>query len=720
MDVTCQTRYSDIRILEGTTPVARYTSGLTLFDEGLSGGHWLHRYWSPIGRIEPDPVLRGPALHNSAFGLEVDGQSLHHGWQWVGAEEPPAARAGQKHVAVTLQHESRPVTVRVHTVVDGTPLLMRWLEIENTGEQPAALSQVWVWSGRVFPCQVGENYWGPYSKYHTAHGDYTVGYFVDNKHSSEGHFQWQPVGRQALEITEDTGASGWGHPICYLRDGQAGNIFVAQLAWSGNWKLRVERHDNRIGDPDESEELIYLRIGPWAPGPMRVLEPGERISTPAVHLGGMAGDLTDMVQALHEHQRRSVILEPPAGGANLISYNHWSYMKHEMSEERLLREIDIAADAGAEVFTIDAGWYGSVSQDWHMVGRWRPGDRLPRGFKPIWEHARRRGLKCGLWVWIEGASQDSPIIQEHPDWLLERDGERINNHLDLAKPEVAAWVEAEIVRIVQEYDIDLFRLDYNITPGEGGYNLRHGFAENTIWRHYEAMYGIWERVRQRFPNLILETCAGGGKRTDLGTVSRFHFTWISDYCLSPRSVRMLNGMLLALAPELTVRMVGAGMNACLGGDLDLQLRHIILAGNPCLSGLWPTPEDANPVAEERVRHAAGLFKEHVRPLIRMCRVYHHTPEIGGLQPTGWYAVEYAAPDASKAIAGVFRLAGEAESEYRLKLRGLAHAGRYQVYFDNAAETVKASGRELMEEGLVVHLLTPMSSELVIATVLKAD
>ena len=37
------------------------------------------------------------------------------------------------HVVVELRHAVRPITVRVHTVLDGTPILTRWLEIINTG-----------------------------------------------------------------------------------------------------------------------------------------------------------------------------------------------------------------------------------------------------------------------------------------------------------------------------------------------------------------------------------------------------------------------------------------------------------------------------------------------------------------------------------------------------------------------------------------------------------
>jgi len=352
--------------------------------------------------------------------------------------------------------------------------------------------------------------------------------------------------------------------------------------------------------------------------------------------------------------------------------------------------------------------------DWPTVtGDWRPGGRLPNGLKPIFDHAKSRGLKCGLWVWIEAATENSKIITEHPNWLLHRDGKALNQLLDLAKPEVAEWVESEIARIVTEYEIDLFRLDYNCRPGEGGYNLRNGHMENSIWRHYEAMYGIWQRTRERFPHLILENCAGGGGRTDLGMLSQMHFTWFSDYCLAPRTVRMQNGMLLALAPELLARAYGVIMSAHLGGDIDIQLRMNFMLGNPCMSGLWPKPEDATPPAKQKVLNAVEFFKTHVRPMIRQCRVFHHTPEIRGQEPGGWCVLEYATPDASKAIIGAFRLAGEADQQRTIQPRGLSREKSYTLWLDNSRERIEITGRELVDIGVPVRLSSPMTSELLI-------
>jgi alpha-galactosidase len=701
---------TQVRCLENETPIIRYHSGLIHYEEGLTDGRWLVRNWSSIGIVDYDPIVIGPAHLNAAFGLEMDGESLHHGWIWGGMDELTAS-PGHQHVVVTLKHQIRPATIRVHTLLDGTPILNRWLEIKNTGKQPATLGSLWVWSGRVFPIQSGDREWTNAPYFTTTHSPYSLGYFVKNQGFMEGDFQWRPLGPETIQIGQDVGRSGWSHPIAYLRDEASGQIFVAQLAWSGNWAIRViPREADRPGQPQ-----LFLQAGPISTGPMRVIEPGENIETPPVHFGCMNGDLTDMVQALHEHQRRSVTLTPPAGKELLVSFNHSGCdLQENTTEINLRKQINVAAEIGADMFTIDACWNGETGQHWSLTtGDWRPAGRLPNGLEPIFAYARSKGLKCGLWCWIEAAHLQSKLIKEHPDWLLQRDGHRMNNMLDFSKPEVAQWVENDLARLIEQYKLDLYRIDYNESPGEGGYNLRHGFTENTLWRHYEAWYGILERIHQRFPNLIIENCAGGGGRTDLGMMSRTHYTWISDYNVMPRSARTLCTMMYALAPELTVRYMGTGMDAHVGGSLEMQLRIAVLSGNPCFIGLWVDKEEIRPDLRDRVRHAIEIFKRYVRPIIATCRMVHHTPINPGDQPEGWNVLEYASPDQTRAVAGLFRLAGPAAPDHTIRFRGLSRSKTYRIRHDNTGEVSIRSGVEIIERGVVVSLPSPMSSELLI-------
>jgi alpha-galactosidase len=700
-----------VRVIEQDNPIVRYNDGLMHYEESLIQGRWVVRNWSTVGIVDYDPLEYGPLHLSAAFGLELDGHSLHRGWNWGGMEEVPTSHDFQKHIVVTLNHQERPVTVYVHTLLDGTGVMTRWLEIKNQSDQPMVMSKLWVWSGRVFPIQNGHKELAVFPNLMTPHSPYSLGYYVQNTGFMEGDFQWRTIGTETLEIGQDVGRSGWGHPMAYLRDEASGQIFVIQLAWSGNWAIRVvPRGGNR--------PPLFLQAGPVSPGPMRVIDSGECFKTPSVHFGCTNGELTDMVQKLHTHQRRSVVLSSPSGRENLVSFNHSGHdLEANVTEENLRKQIDVASEVGADVFTVDACWNGEEGQSWGLTaGDWYTRGRLPNGLEPVFEYARSKGLLCGLWCWIEAGNKGSNLIKAHPDWLIQQDGISLDNQLDLARPEVAEWVEREIIRLVERYQLDVFRIDYNANPGEGGYNRRNGFIENNQMRYYENWYEILERIAKRFPNLLIENCAGGGGRTDLGMMSRTHYTWISDYNLMPRSARTLSTMMYALAPELTVRFMGTAIDAHIGGSVDLLARVAFMSGNPCISGLWRDREDFCLSLRDRVRHAMEIYKKHIRPIIRTCRVYHHTPIIIGDQPEGWCVLEYAAVDKSKIVAGLFRLAGQAETEYVLKLRGASRSKNYRVLFDNSGELVTYSGAELIGKGLTVQLSSPMSSELVIAEV----
>jgi len=145
------------------------------------------------------------------------------------------------------------------------------------------------------------------------------------------------------------------------------------------------------------------------------------------------------------------------------------------------KDIEVAAAVGAEMYVIDAGWYGNDQKSWGgSVGDWQAGSWLPNGLEPVVKYAKKQGLKFGLWVEIEAAGNSSNLKKEHPDWLLTSNGEPIVNGraLDLTKPEVARWVESEIARIIKQYKLDMYRIDHNHTLAPSGNRQFEGFTED--------------------------------------------------------------------------------------------------------------------------------------------------------------------------------------------------------------------------------------------------
>jgi alpha-galactosidase len=447
-----------------------------------------------------------------------------------------------------------------------------------------------------------------------------------------------------------------------------------------------------------------------------VIDAGETVRSPVVHLGLFHTDLDRCVQAAHSHVREVIMPAQLPGRNQRIEANHRGYICDRETEAGIKHEIDISAEVGAEMFVVDAGWYGPEPNTWaDNVGDWYAGSWLPEGLEPVVAHAHERGMLFGLWVEIESIGRAARLRQEHPDWVMTRDGQETagGRALDLANPEIARWMEEEIVRLIHRYKLDMFRLDYNTIVFEGGNRVYGGFVENTLWRHCEALYAIFDHVRAQFPDVIFENCAGGGGRLDWEILRRFQITEVSDWMRAPRGIKILYGLTYALPPEICLRTFGTETGEhMLEGDIDTQLRHVIMA-HPIFRGISPSLADLNPIYRERIVHAVELYKQHLRPLMQGCRVFHHTGPLPLFEVTPWCVVEYGAADRRSTAVALFRLAENGDDEYVVRPKGLDLGSDYLVSFDNRRETRRYRGGELAEGGIRVRLSANLTSELLL-------
>ncbi|MCY3899417.1 MAG: alpha-galactosidase [Caldilineaceae bacterium] len=694
--------FADIFLSNDPDPTISYRSGLAAYQESLSRGQLVGRGWNGSGYTNPEPERFDAGSHPApqAFWVEVDGQLLRSHWEWSDFSQTEEEN-GLKAV-LELRHAVRPVVVRVHTLLDGTPILTRWLEIENCSEQPAALSAAFPWSGVLQTCAYDiDDESSPYS----------VGYFIDTHWGNEGDFDWRTLPRAGYRIDGRYRRGRHRHPFFVLRNHQGGEQFVGTLAWSGGYAFEFDVDD---GDSREGSRL-WFRAGPDGPAPLRVIAPGETVTTPEMHLGVVIGDFDDSIQALHDHLRTSVI--PPQNPEHAGLVVSGIGPEQELTPELIFSEIDACADAGAEVFLIDASWYTPPHGSWHAtVGDWQVSfERFPGGLKPFRDYVHDKGMKFGLWMDGERVGPESRIAKEHPEWLARPYGDEggLGGMIDLTRPEVAEWMESEIDRLIVEHELDLFRLDYNVgNIGAMAYSEQSGFVENAYWRYYEAVYGIYGRLSARHKNVIFQNCASGGARTDVGMVRYFDHTWVTDWQIAPRAFSITNGMSMALPPERVDRLAGMGQSGQRTAELDFQFR-LQLFVHPSLN--WFHLKDAapNPVQQARIRNAVRIYKEFVRPIHATSRIYHHTPVVKGFEPRGWGVLELASRDRTRAIAGLFRLGDPAAPEYLLRLRGIDPGRRYRVTFDNRSESCEVDGIALTRTGITSRLETALTSELLL-------
>jgi len=694
--------------IQGSLPAWRYHSGQAIYVECLREGRLIAAQFQSTG-IPFHP--RHDETDELAFNLQVDGESLYFGWDLAESRVDVDAVSGCPETVISLKHTWKPLRLDLRTMAAGNSFFRRRMTLTNvSGDKTLALTAVTPFSGTVFAMTEHLDV-GRLSQAEFGGVPYRVGWMQDNEWGQEGNFQWQDIPlRTELAFGSSRGRSGHTTPFAVAHGNVFGGYFVASLGWSANW------HMTFFCEQNAGQSRLRYALMPVAPAPMRLLAPGETLALPDVHFGLNHEGFDQTIQAWHAYQRRHVL--PRVGdGRQPVIHNHWGFTEHELSEASIRREMDVACEIGAELFMIDAGWYADANTRWEDTsGDWQVGNRLPNGLEPVFELARSRGLLCGLWVEIESAGKASKLASEHPDWFITRYGVTRERILDLAKPQVRQYVEDNIFRLIERYQLDMFRLDYNLDAWEGGFNERDGRQENTLWRHVEAMYAIFDKVRARFPKIQLENCSSGGGRTDLGLNTRFTTAWISDWMRMPRTLRILNGMSLAMPTEYLNRLFGVCMEGSYKGNPEMQLQTLIFS-HPTISGITPTLIEANPDLLALVKKYVALYKDFVRPWHREARLYHHTPSIPGIEASGWCVLENVAADRSRAVAGIFRLIHAREDVYQFRFRGLDPSRRYRVTTEPGGLVSEVSGFDLQERGLCIRLDTPLTSRLLICEAL---
>lgn len=692
-------------------PGVRHTTGLTTYDEALRSGRFVARYWNTNGIILPEKYFGpGSGFQNwppdwpiDSFGLQMEGQDLAGTWKWEGATQA-ATKSGATESVITLQSQTRPIEVKVHTRIDGSPIFVRWLEITNKGDRPTAISAVYPLSGMLWSRL---NYDESVS---SGNAVFSVGYNHSFEPLREGDFRWDDLRPGSTVVRSRTGKSGWSLPAFIARNNATGQMLLAELGWSANWTMEFTVQQNALGKTAQ----FFFRIGPFAADPaLRVLDPGETVHTAAVHIGLFDAGLDALVQALHSHVR-SIMRTPISGKNSRIQANQRGNLADsEHTEAAVKRQVDLAVAIGAEMFTVDAGWYGPEPNNWPVnVGDWYSGAWLPNGLEAVREYARQKGLLFGVWMEPESIGSASRLLKEHPDWVAQRNGKTISRQLDFSRPEVAAWVEEQIVSVIKRFSPTMFRIDYNTSPGEGGNRAYKGFVENTLWRHVEALYAILERVQKRFPDVLFENCASGGGRQDLGILRYFHQIDPSDMDSLPRAAKILNGLTLFRPPEIMRRQIGFrnfGGSTENIDDLLTQLRIGIMT-LPIVRGFAQTPAELNLLLVARTRQYFDLYKQVIRPMLPTSRVYHHTPVLPQSEASSWCVLEYASQDSATGLALLLRLSREGDSEYWFRPRGIDPARKYKVTLGNSGRAFEAPGHDLLQRGIPVQLEAGPASE----------
>lgn len=140
------------------------------------------------------------------------------------------------------------------------------------------------------------------------------------------------------------------------------------------------------------------------------------------------------------------------------------------------------------------------------------------------------GMKFLLWFEPERVVNTTPIVSQHPEYFLSSETDVLNSRLlNLGNPDAWNYCFETISKIIEELEVDCYRQDFNYNPllywrSNDDYDRR---GINEI-KHINGLYKLWDALLEKFPNLIIDNCASGGRRIDIETMRRSIPLWRSD------------------------------------------------------------------------------------------------------------------------------------------------------------------------------------------------
>ena len=471
--------------------------------------------------------------------------------------------------------------------------------------------------------------------------------------------------------------------------------FLLAIGWSGQWNCIINR----------ANDTLTLCSG--IEGARFRLLPGEKLRTSSVVLmpyhDGFSAATNRWRRLVRAHF--SLIGQPGRDSAAPLCAGIWGGMKtaSALSRIRAIQENGLPF----EYIWMDAGWYGAdtaptpdeFTGDWYSrTGDWRPSPMIhPAGLRPVADAAHRAGMKFLLWFEPERVLHHTPVASAHPDWFLTNGepGEQ-SRLLDLGNPAAWDYCFRTLSGLIEEIGIDCLRQDFNFPPlsfwRKNDLPDRQGITEI---RHITGLYRLWDALLKKFPALLIDNCASGGRRIDIETLRRSVPLWRSDFqCPANFNAEAIQCHTLSFNRFLPYSGTASGRIYD-----EYRIRSCYAAAmtaNYSFSEREPYCDTPEKIAFLQKYTAEFLrvrpyFSADFYPLTQM-----------STRTDIWCASQFNRPEEGDGMVEVFVRENAPYETARFRLFGLEEAADY-VFTDLDGGSFTASGKALAAEGLCLTL-----------------
>ena len=352
-----------------------------------------------------------------------------------------------------------------------------------------------------------------------------------------------------------------------------GSCYGAMLMYSGGHLEELEK-DQAGG--------IRLVTGIQPDGFCWSLLPGEEFETPEAILAFSNDGLNGLSTCYHQLIREHIIPKEFRNRRPPILINSWEACYFDFDRQKTL---DLAVEAsrlGIELFVLDDGWFGHRNDDNSSLGDWTVNqEKLGGTLADLSDQLHSLGLQFGLWFEPEMISEDSELFRAHPDWALcdpERKPVLSRNQLvlDMSREDVVDYLYQSMCAILDHARIEYIKWDFNrALANVYSHALPADRQGETAHRFMQGTYRLLRMLRARYPELLIEGCAGGGGRFDAGMLFFSPQIWCSDDTDPIERLEIQNGTSYGYPSHTMGAHVSASPNHQTGKETPIATRGLV-------------------------------------------------------------------------------------------------------------------------------------------------
>lgn len=444
------------------------------------------------------------------------------------------------------------------------------------------------------------------------------------KWGSEGEITEEPLNEGMLVIQNTSGTrtalDDRGEVMLSL-DGEPreneGQVIGAAIEWSGNYKFRIHTpnetiHTLMMGIDEEHSEYH--------------LQSGKSFTTAAVAIAFSQEGKGGVSRAFHRWARRNGHLHNGEGLRKML-LNSWEGVYLNVSQKGMEEMMDGISQLGGELFVMDDGWFGTKYRrtiDNCALGDWKTDTvKLPEGVPALVKAAKDRGLKFGIWIEPEMTNTKSELYEAHPDWVVchpmrepqtGRGGTQLV--LDVSNPKVQDYIVSIVDNLMKE-NPELYYIKWDCNMDINNFGSHYLTADNQSHLYVDYNLGlrsVLERIRAKYPDLVIQACSSGGGRVTYGVMPYFDEFWVSDNTDAKQRLFLQWSASHFYPVKAMAQHVSASPNHQTHHRIPLKFRFDVASTGRL--GMEMQPKDFNEREMKFAKMAIDNYKNIIRPIVQ--------------------------------------------------------------------------------------------------------